>query len=1034
MSRSKDAVTSALARLRGAADEAGRGWYPRTWQCHSGSGPVSASMRQVESPLLTGAATFVGLKLVPGEDLVLSTTLDLPATLAGTDVLGEPLMANLASYYPMSMVVDGRQVFEDVLPPVASGPALFELLPGIVAGARPELTVTIHAPHNQVHGEGIVMSFTTPTLWARFLALDIAWAQLLLGFELAVTDEEVNAVDAAASGLSSDLLALDEVQLEAALSGLASALAPVSERIAQRRVHAIGHSHIDLQWQWTWEDSKEVIKRDVRSVLSLMEDFPAMTFTHSQPASYEVLRLEEPELFEKVRDRVAEGRWEPATMQWVESDVNMVSGEAQVRQLLEAAHWTHQHLGVTSSVHLAPDTFGHAGNLPQLTVSAGARVYYHHRGNPGQASGGSMWPAYWWAGDDGTRLLSVSTPVYLGPLTPGRVAQDVLSLTKNGGLSSCLYFYGVGDHGGGPTRRDLETLAVMQEAPCLPSIFCSTLARFADEVTASGAALPEHRGESPTIFEGCYTTHVDAKRLNRVAENELVASETLATLAGQDRTEEFSAAWRTTLFHQFHDILCGSAIKEAYELTATELTGVIERVRQVGDEAVSMLQGGIPAGQIAVTNPLGFDRSDVVVVPELAGDKRMVLDERDRLVPTQSSPDGLRFLARVPAFGTVAYQLSEQAPPSSAIVCQERGARYLTVDTPDLFAMVRRDSGIITTLFDRRSERELVGYNIARAVNCEQVRPDLGLGVLQLLEERPHGMSSWVIDEVFAEHSLISGAELEVVESGPVRMVLETRHSLRASKIRKRVIFYAGLARIDIELEVEWNEQGSPEIGISNLALAFTTRQEKAEAWYETPFAASSRAADGLVVPGLRWADIGGADHGIALLNDGKYGFDALGSRLRAHIIRSAYEPDTVADTGYVDRCAFAVVPHEGTWRSAGIAKLAAEFNVPLIARLKTTGAPPHLPWRPHLLSKGSVMIDALKSSHDGTAVRVIRLHESAGHSARATIAGLGKDAVVHSASVTEKAVKLESVHQGKLELTFRPFEVKTLLVSRPDA
>jgi alpha-mannosidase len=1024
------AVQGALARLREAADCAEKGWFPPRWKREAGPGTDAVTMAPAATPLLSGAARFDGLRLEAGTTSRLRAEVELPELLAATPLAGDVLLAGVWSVYPVSLEVDGRSVFRDALSPVACGPALVEALPAIEPGRRVQITLTVDTPANQVNADNLLLSFTTSRLWSRFLALDCAWAQLALASGLAVSDEETKAVERAA-WLPPDLLALDGDDLAGSLETLATTLAPLASRIAGRRVHAIGHSHIDLQWQWTWSDTKEVIKRDVRSVLSLMDEFPQMTFTHSQPAGYELLRREEPELFAALCDRVAEGRWEPATMQWVECDVNLVSGEAQARQLLEGVTWTRRHLGVSPTVHLAPDTFGHVGNLPQLTAGAGARAYYHHRGNPGQASDGRMWPAYWWNGDDGTRLLALSSPVYLGPLTPGRVARDVLALTSDE-LPSCVYFYGVGDHGGGPTRRDLQTLEAIRQAPCLPTVFCSTLSAFEREVVASGASLPEHRGESPTIFEGCYTTHADAKRHNRDTENELVAAETLATVAGLDASAELSGEWRTLLFHQFHDTICGSAIKEAYAVTSGDLARVRAKAREVSERALDVLHGPVPEGELAVTNPLGFDCRDLVVVPGLAGTGDVLLAGEDgTLVPGQRGPGGLSFVASVPAFATRAYRVTEQGPPSSPIEVHEIDRRYLAVDTPCFFSLVRRDSGVVTTLFDRRAGRELVGYNIARARNYEQVRPDLGLGVLQLLDERPHGMSSWVIDEVYREESLICGAELRVAERGAVRCVLETTHRVRASRVLKRLVFYSALPRVDVELEIAWNEPGGPEVGVPNLLLSFAGRLGEAEAWYETPFSAARRPADGLVVPGLRWALVDDEKGGFAVLNDGKYGFDALGSRLRVHLIRTAYEPDAASDAGLHDRCAFSVVPYAGDWRDQQVTELAAGFNTPLLGRLRSGDRRAAQAWRPLLLGRTTAVIDALKFAHRGDGARVIRLHESAGRTAHARLAGLPEDAAVYSANVVEDVAGRLEPHGGELELVFRPFEVKTLIVDQ---
>ena len=283
-----------------------------------------------------------------------------------------------------------------------------------------------------------------------------------------------------------------------------------------------------MNWLWTWNDTNNVIYRDFKSVLALMDDYPELTFTHSQPATYENIRQQAPELFARVVEFIRQGRWEPATLTWVEGDTNMASGEAMARQLLESVLYSRQQLGAVPTTFLAPDTFGHAGNLPQLAASAGAARYYHHRCNPGQAD---LWPAYWWEGQDGTRLLAISTPSYNGDIRARDLAETAMRALKHG-QSDSLHFHGIGDHGGGPARQNLDALRRFQQHPLLPAARCSTLARYTQRLLEAGGALPVQRGESSTIFEGCYTTHGDIKRYNRHGENLLCTADTLAALAG----------------------------------------------------------------------------------------------------------------------------------------------------------------------------------------------------------------------------------------------------------------------------------------------------------------------------------------------------------------------------------------------------------------------------------------------------------------------------------------------------------------------
>jgi alpha-mannosidase len=266
-------------------------------------------------------------------------------------------------------------------------------------------------------------------------------------------------------------------------------------------------------------------------------------------------------------------------------------------------------------VFLAPDTFGHAGNLPQLASQAGATVYYHHRANPGFPSADRYWQAYWWVGDDGTRLLALATPVYLGPITATRLANDLIVLGKANGMTDICYFYGVGDHGGGPTREDLDAIRLLDRAAGFPLVRCATVSDYAAAVVDSGVALPEFHGESERVFEGCYITHADAKQLNRASENALVTAETLAAVAGIDAADELSTTWRSILHHQFHDILGGSAVAEAFDDQRRDTEEALASAKRITERALTILSGGSEPGTLVVTNPVAIDRRDLVRLP-----------------------------------------------------------------------------------------------------------------------------------------------------------------------------------------------------------------------------------------------------------------------------------------------------------------------------------------------------------------------------------------------------------------------------------
>ncbi|WP_166345786.1 alpha-mannosidase [Phytoactinopolyspora limicola] len=1024
-------IDTALDRLRTAADQIRSGWTPPRWHWRRPDGTESE------------IAGFADLDLAPGTWQEVRAPMNLPSRLHGVDLSGDTLQVRAESIFPIRISLDGEQLVNEGRPALATGPVLIDA-GKVHADGNGTLQVEILRPAS--HGAGpawanwFSVHITTPRLQERFELLDVAWSRLLLAREVAADAAELAHCERAAALVPEQLAELADHELHAVLSGLAETLAPLAAAASRVPVHVVGHCHIDLAWLWTWEETREVIKRDLRSVVGIMRDYPEATFTHSQPAGYEVVRHDEPELFAEIQRLVQDGRWEPATIQWVEGDTHLAGGEAMASQLLEGVAYTKEHLGVSPRVFLAPDTFGHSANLPQLAASAGAQVYYHHRGNPGGRHG--RWPAYWWEGIDGTRLLSVSTVTYNGEFTAQGVAEAAVEAIR-AGVSAALLFVGVGDHGGGPTREGLDRLRRIGRAGGLPPAFCSTISAYAEAVRTD--QLPVHRGESPPIFEGCYTTHADAKRTNRDGENLLTTAETVAALARLDRPSGLTSAWRDLCFHQFHDILPGSAIHEVYEHTARDHARLAETAGAVVEDALAVLHAGHPAGAIAVTNPLGHDRTDVVTVAGLnTGDARAVtvVGADGTTTPGQVTGEGVTFVARVPAFGTTSYTLSSVDTADSGAaesaagpqVRPEGGAagspRYWRVETPHFTAAIRADSGIITSFVDRRADRELVAFGMQRMSDyIDAARPDLGLNVLQVVEERPHALSAWQYAEVGAEHTLVDGARTELIEAGPVRVVLRVRHTFRASTVVEDITFYRDLPRVDLALQVDWQEPGGPEHGVPNLKLAFAPDLDEVEAWYEVPHGAVRRRSNGQQVPAQRWADLDDEGYGVAVLNDAIYGHDALGARLRLTLLRTAYEPDPRSDQGeYVFRCS--LVPHLGDWRQAGIPAAAAGFNQPLLVRLVSRAdAPAGGGWRPRVETTG-VVTTALRVARDGSGT-VIRLVEAAGQRTPVQLRGLPAGASVWRADVTEHRRVLAGTGP-EVSLMLRPWQVDTIVVDPP--
>lgn len=1067
-----DHLSSIRDRALGALGEARRALGALQWGCDWRVAPQPPAAPASARPDTAGWPTFGEWHAThqPG-DAWLYATLSVPAEAEGVALDGSPAALDVNGWHPFTLYVDGKLIAQEERPWLSTGPALLPLPEPIHAGRSYQVTVRLPvAPHGVIGWFAVNLRVRNLDLLAE--ELETIQAELQVAEALAECDADRDALAAAYAAIDCDALAARQWgRARTSFESAEEHLLPFSERAKAHTVQLLGHSHIDMNWMWTWEDTVACVLRDFHSVAELMRDYPELTFTHSQVPTYQVAQEKE-DLWAEVRRRVAEGRWEVVAGTWVEGDLNMANGEAIARHFLYAVRWCRRHLGVTPRVVWEPDTFGHPGNMPQLVKLAGIERYFHMRTNPGLPG---WWPLYWWEGMDGSRILCASRG-YNGHVGAFAVV-DAFRRHRALGSRLAFHIHGVGDHGGGPVRANLETMRRLQRRPVMPTLTCGTMAAFTDAVLREGCALPVHRGESGCVFEGCYTSHADIKRFNREGENALLTAETLALLTGTDDRAALGRAWQHVLFNQFHDLLDGSGIHAPYDQCAEKHAEVMATAGAATQRALAALAAAVDTrgeGQaILVANPSGWARTDVVRVAGLAGvpEHPVLIAPDGARLPGQRSGDALLFVARnVPALGHATYHLAagaEAAPgaaqpwapkvsignpptadplpaspeppwsyampfpsPQPAVeglaVVEEFGT--FRVETPVFRARVAKDSGILVGLFDKRCGRELVGHGMAKWGTCEGVdRRDLAMNVFQVLDEAPHGMTSWELAQVKSEENLIGGATVSLAENGPVRVVLRVERPIRSSKLTQEIIFYRDLERVDFETVVDWQEVGTPQAGIPNLKVAFNARLLRPQAWFEIPYGAVERPADGQEVPALRWADVSGDDYGIALLNDCKYGCDVLGGRLRLSLVRSPYDPDPAPDCRE-HRFRYSLFPHAGTWREADTVRQGIGFNQPLLALAADAhaGSRPATQASVAITGLPSVILSSVKCPEEGEGA-IARFYESQGRAGSVTVRPAAPVRSAEVVNLLEETLEPAVLRDGAVELSFGPWEVKTL-------
>ncbi len=299
--------------------------------------------------------------------------------------------------------------------------------------------------------------------------------------------------------------------LDAVIAQAEAVLQPIGDVAKSYALLCISHAHIDMNWMWGWPETVAVVNDTFETMLTLLDEFPGFIFTQDQASTYAIAEQYNPALFAHIQQRVREGRWEVTASQWVEGDKNMASGESLSRHLLYTRRYVQEKFGLAPEdvqVDFEPDTFGHPATLPTILARGGVKYYYHCRGSHGPH-------LYWWIGPDGSRLLAFNDVQWYMPLAPNLVvtpvvADPIVEFAQTTGLKQMPMLYGVGDHGGGPTRADLRRLIEMDAWPVFPKFTFSTLHNFfrtAEAALAAGTAhIPEISGERNRVFTGCYTS------------------------------------------------------------------------------------------------------------------------------------------------------------------------------------------------------------------------------------------------------------------------------------------------------------------------------------------------------------------------------------------------------------------------------------------------------------------------------------------------------------------------------------------------
>lgn len=788
--------------------------------------------------------------------------------------------------------------------------------------------------------------------------------------------------------------------------------------------HLVGHAHIDLSWLWTWEETvHDIATNTFNGVLKQMKRMPGLTYAQSQAALYEAVEKNYPELFSEIKTAVEEGRWIPVGGMWVEPDLNMPDGESLIRQFLYGKNYFRDKFGVDVTVGWNPDSFGHNWQLPQILAKSGLKYYVFERCAPEKTQ------AFWWEGVDGSRVLSYVPPGWYNVSLKDGVKEILFEAGKNSPLKDFMILYGEGDHGGGPRASDVDAFEKFRNDQSQPRMQFTTPENYFRKLEASGSQLPVVKQELNFTFPACYTTQVETKKNNRLSENLLLSAEKFSALAVSSGCRDYyperdlDEAWKIVLRNQFHDILDGSSIGPVYDEVRNFYREALERGKRALDfslEAISnevKTQGeGLP---VIVYNQLFWERTDPAEItlsyPKEPSALRVV-DSEGEEIPFQVIEKQERrgkfyfrilFIAEdVPSFGYRVYWMKREKPSPAATSLHVTG----TVVENDFFKVsLNPRTGWVKSIFDKKANREA----LASEGN-----------ILQAIVDEPESMSAWELGLKEKSWKIgEEGAQLEVVESGPLRGILRVKNIFRNSYFEQDIILYHKIPLINFRLRIDWQER--------NLMIksSFTAGIKNKTADFEIPFGHISRVADGTEVPALKWVDISdeSGNYGVSLLNDCKYGFDVKGNTMRISVIHGPTYPDPEADRGSHELL-YSLHPHQGTWKEAETVRKAYELNNPLLARV-VIAHPGKLPSRHSFIrvEPENVIISSLKkeSGYYNRGV-ILRMYEISGKKTEAKLTLPWPASVIETDLIERPFKKLETKGQT-ISTVLEPFEIKTL-------
>ena len=800
---------------------------------------------------------------------------------------------------------------------------------------------------------------------------------------------------------------------------IASSLLKAKNGTTTPRMAVMGHSHLDIAWLWPRAETTRKFSRTFSTVLNLMERYPEFRFIQTQAYIYDTVKHEYPALYQRITHAIRTGRWEPNAAMWVEADTNVSGGEALVRQFLYGKNLMKRELNARPDTLLLPDVFGYSAALPQ--IMALAEVPYFVTAKLGW-NDTNKFPhsSFRWAGIDGTEVLAhfLLTGNYNVRLCPEDLKKLWESVTDKGVQDSQFVTFGYGDGGGGPSETAVEFGRRMKDVEGCPKVAYQSLSDYMKNLAGLRDQLPLYENELYLeLHRGTLTAQSYTKFYNRKLEYALHDTELLCLLAHRQKATYPSAIlekkWKTVLTNQFHDIIPGSSIERVNVEAVAEYLEVEKTLEVLRTQALRKLSRPSPSDRISAINTLSHFRSDLIRLNGLSPQSR-ITDEDGQPLPQQHlllNGKPASFIHHpIAPFSAHSFKLRKRQKEKNASPFRWEGKK---LETP-LYRVRFDDHFRIVSLIQKKTGRDIAGK----------------AGILNDLRWSDDIAKYWMawdidMDYRFKEQSESRLDKVTLLSDGPlfIRLRLE-RPLARASRLTQDMIFYAYDNRIDFETRVDWNEKNVL------LRTYFPTCVHTDEATFDIQFGHvrrathnnSSREVAQFEVCGHKWADLSEADFGVALLNDCKYGYRVKEGELSLSLLRSNDRPDARCEKG-IHRMLYALYPHAGNSDLSEVIRRGYELNQP------TLTFPGNISFSPFLTQeKGDIIIESIKKAEQSDAA-VIRLYAPLNKREKVCLVVPETVTEAYECNLLEDNKNRLTVRNNKLNLEFRPFEIKTLLL-----